>query len=113
MKGTGWRWRVALNPVREDFAGFRFWESGECLTADEKQLLTWMDRMDRTKRAGELVLKISPDSFLENLGGSGRGIPSSRSGTAAVTDRSGSAGWLWEALIGPAPRPAVSTLPRW
>ena len=25
MKSTGWRWRVALNPVREDFAGFRFW----------------------------------------------------------------------------------------
>jgi hypothetical protein len=21
MKSTGWRWRVALNPVREDFAG--------------------------------------------------------------------------------------------
>jgi hypothetical protein len=28
MKSTGWRWRVALNPVWEDFAGFFFEECG-------------------------------------------------------------------------------------
>ena len=52
---------------RKVFAEFRFGRDlGERLTAacveEEKQILAWMGGMDRIKRAGELVLKISPDS---------------------------------------------------
>jgi hypothetical protein len=43
-----------LNPAREDFAGFFFCDPVIRLTAEqakEKQLLTWMDRIYRMKRA--------------------------------------------------------------